>query len=42
MIKSINEENKTVFFTNYVDDDDIEQMIKILQNYKRCKYALKL
>lgn len=31
MIKNINEENKTVFFTNYVDDDDIEQMIKILQ-----------
>lgn len=31
MIKSINEENKTVFFTNDVDDDDIEQMIKILQ-----------
>lgn len=42
MIKSINEETKTVFFTNYVEDEDIEQMIKILQKLQKVQVCFEV
>lgn len=39
MIKKVDEKNKIVYFTNNVEDEDIEGMIKILQQVGKVKVS---
>ena len=39
MIKKVDEKNKIVYFTNNVEDEDIEGMIQILQQVAKVKVS---